>query len=107
MRRTFSVIVLFSGAAFASGTVDRLTDMGGRCATSSIEGVISSVDLKLNSLSVAGHSFKVSVDTSFRIPGATRQEMQDAPLSKVPKDAKAKVLYCSKDGRAVEVKVER
>jgi hypothetical protein len=107
MKKPFSLILLSFGAAFASGTVTQPANSGAKCATSSIEGPISALDVRQETLSVAGRSFKVGGDTSFRIPGSTRLELQAAPLSKVPKDAKVKVLYCTKDGTPVEVKVER
>ena len=45
--------------------------------------------------------------TGISIPGATKDELKNAPLSKLPKDAKVKVQYCSKDGVPVEVKVDK
>jgi hypothetical protein len=56
---------------------------------------------------VGERKFKVADNTAFRIPGATKDELKNAPLSKVPRDGKVKVQYCTKDGTPVEVKVEK
>lgn len=107
------VALLGSAFAFASGTITPGAKKGGaRCATSTVEGAISRIDVAQKSFSVTGPGnavkhFKVAADTVFRIPGATPQELKDAPLSKVTANARVKVSYCSKDGTLVEVKVER
>jgi hypothetical protein len=77
------------------------------CATTSLEGAVSSLDVAHNNVTVAGRTFKIAEETAFRIPGATKEELKDSPLSKVPRNAKVKILFCSKNGVPVEVKVER
>jgi hypothetical protein len=113
MRKQLTVVLLCSAVAFASGTVTPGARGGGnRCATSTIEGTISKVDVESKMFSVAGakgeaRDFKVGQDAVFRIPGATKEELKNAPLSKVTTNARVKVFYCSKDGSPVEVKIER
>jgi hypothetical protein len=102
------LFILCSAAAFGSGTTTPGSKAGGgRCATSTIEGTVSAVDVERKTFVVRGRKFKVAGDTAFRIPGATKEDLKNAPLSKVTPNARAKVLYCSKDGTAVEVKLER
>ncbi len=113
MRKQLILVFLCSAAAFASGTITPAARPGGsRCATSTIEGVISKVDVESKMFAVAGakgeaRNFKAAQDTVFRIPGASKEELKNAPLSKVGTNARVKVFYCSKDGSPVEVKVER
>jgi hypothetical protein len=107
MSKRYGLILLCSAIAFASGTTTPATKTGAKCATSTVEGAITLLNLEQKTFSVAGHDFKVAADTTFRIPGATRQDLKETPLSKVPKNARVKVLYCTKDGTPVEVKIER
>ena len=113
MRKQLFLALLASAAAFASGTVTPGARPGGnRCAMSTIEGVISKVDVESKLFSVAGakneaREFKVNPATMFRIPGASKEALKDAPLSRVTTNARVKVSYCTKDGSPVEVKVER
>lgn len=107
MKIQFSLILLFTSMAFASGTITPGSKGGARCATTSVVGTIGYLDVEQKSFQVADRSFKVAAETVFRIPGATKEELKNAPLAKMPKDAKVKVTYCTKDGAPVEVKVER
>ena len=107
MRKSISLIVLCSGMAFASGTITPGSKAGLKCATTSVEGNITFLDVETKTFSVGDRKFKVADGTAFRIPGATKDELKNAPLSKLPKDAKVKVQYCSKDGVPVEVKIEK
>ena len=113
MRKQLILVLLCSAAAFASGTITPKARAGkSRCATATFEGVISKVDVESKMFSVAGakgeaRDFKVGQDTLFRVPGASKEELKNAPLSKVGTNARVKVFYCSKDGTPVEVKVER
>jgi hypothetical protein len=101
-----SLVWLCSAGAFASGTTTLESTFTG-CATTSLEGAVGSLDITHNTFTVAGRTFKIGEETAFRIPGATKEELKDSPLSKVPRNAKVKILFCSKNGAPVEVKVER
>jgi hypothetical protein len=107
MTKSISLIVLCAGMVFASGTITPGSKAGLKCATTSVEGNISFLDVESKTFTVGDRKFKVSDNTAFRIPGATKDELKNAPLSKVPKDAKVKVQYCTKDGSPVEVKIEK
>src|SRR5882724_4791091 len=107
MRKSISLILLCSGMVFASGTITPGSKAGLKCATTSVEGTISFLDVETKTFTVGERKFKVADNTAFRIPGATKDELKTAPLSKLPRDAKVKVQYCSKDGVPVEVKVEK
>jgi hypothetical protein len=107
--KLLSFTLVCATLAFASGTV---TPKAARCAVSTIEGTVSKLDVPNRKFSVAGpnntsREFKIAPDTLFRIPGATPQQLKDAPLSKVSANARVKVSYCTRDGSPVEVKVER
>src|SRR5438270_8961570 len=101
MRKRASLILLCSAMAFGSATVTPGARPGGaRCAASSIEGEVSHVDAESKKFSVVGtnsetRNFKVGADTLFRIPGASKDDLKNAPLSKVPANAKVKVFYCT------------
>jgi hypothetical protein len=111
MRKWILLSALSCTFALASDTVTRNSRSGSRCATSTLEGAISKVDIDQKTFGVKGakasREFKVTPDTLFRIPGATQQQLKDAPLSKVTPNARVKVFYCTKDGTPVEVKIER
>ena len=113
MKKPISLIFLSAALAFASGTVTPSARPGGvRCATSSLEGVIAQVNVENKMFTVSGaknerRDFKVASDTLFRIPGVSKDDLKNAPLSKVGANERVKVFYCSKDGSPVEVKVER
>jgi hypothetical protein len=107
MTKSISLIVLCAGIVFASGTITPGSKAGLKCAMTSVEGNISFLDVESKTFTVGDRKFKVSDNTAFRIPGATKDELKNAPLSKVPKDAKVKVQYCTKDGSPVEVKIEK
>ena len=113
MIKPVAFALLTTAMAFASGTIAPKSKTGGaRCATSTIEGSIGKVDVERKAFAVMGpnratREFKVSGDTVFRIPGATPEQLKDAPLSKVTPNARVKVSYCTKDGSPVEVKIER
>jgi hypothetical protein len=100
------VMCLYSAIASASGTTTPESTFT-NCATTSLEGAVGSLDVTHNTFTVAGRTFKIGEETAFRIPGATKEELKDSPLSKVPRNAKVKILFCSKSGAPVEVKVER
>ena len=99
--------------ALASGTVTPGSRPGGaRCATSSLDGVIAAVNVENKTFAVTGarnerRDFKLAGDTVFRVPGASKDDLKNAPLSKVHTNDRVKVSYCSKDGSPVEVKIER
>lgn len=107
MRKSISLIVLCAGMVFASGTITPGSKAGLKCATTSVEGNITFLDVETKTFSVGERKFKVSDNTAFRIPGATKDELKNAPLSKMPRDGKVKVQYCTKDGTPVEVKIEK
>jgi|SRR6476660_1835120 hypothetical protein len=107
MRKSISLIVLCAGMVFASGTITPGSKAGLKCATTSVEGNITFLDVETKTFSVGERKFKVSDNTAFRIPGATKDELKNAPLSKMPREGKVKVQYCTKDGTPVEVKIEK
>jgi hypothetical protein len=107
MTKSFCLILLFSGMVFASGTITPGSKAGLKCAMTSVEGNITFLDVEQKTFTVGERKFKVADNTAFRIPGATKDELKNAPLSKVPRDGKVKVQYCTKDGTPVEVKVEK
>ena len=107
MTRPISLLLLCSGMIFASGTITPGSKAGLKCATTSVEGNITFLDVETKTFSVGDRKFKVADNTAFRIPGATKDELKNAPLSKLRQDTKVKVNYCSKDGIPVEVKVEK
>ena len=107
MTKSISLIVLCAGMVFASGTITPGSKAGLKCATTSVEGNITFLDVETGTFSVGHRKFKVAEHTAFRIPGATKDELKNAPLSKLPRDGKVKVQYCTKDGVPVEVKVQK
>src|SRR5205823_2021510 len=107
MRKFASLLLMCSAMAFASGTITPGGKAGMKCSTTSVEGVISFLDVESKTFTVGSRTFQVADSTAFRIPGATKDELKNAPLLKLQKDTKAKVVYCSKDGMPVEVKVEK
>ena len=111
MIQPIALTLLAAALAFASGTTTPKPG-GARCATSTLEGSVGKVDAERKIFAVVGpnrasREFKVSGDTIFRIPGATQEQLKNAPLSKVTANARVKVSYCTKDGSPVEVKIER
>jgi hypothetical protein len=107
MRKSCGLILLFSAMAFGSGTITPGSKAAAKCPTTSVEGSISFIDVEQKEFTVSGRKFKVSDNTAFRIPGATKDELKNAPLMKLHNDGKVKVLYCTKDGSPVEVKAEK
>jgi hypothetical protein len=107
MTKSISLIVLCSGMVFASGTITPGSKAGLKCATTSVEGNITFLDLETKTFRVGDRKFKAVDNTAFRIPGATKDELKNAPLSKLPRDGRVKVQYCTKDGVPVEVKVQK
>lgn len=113
MKKKLALTLFGAALAFGSGTVTPGARPGGnRCATSSLEGVISNVDVEDRTFSVAGakndqRKFKAASDTLFRIPGVSKDDLKNVPLSKVGTNNRVRVVYCTKDGSPVEVKVER
>jgi hypothetical protein len=101
-----SLTWICSAMAFASGTTI-VDSMFASCATTTVEGSIGSLDVANKTFTVGNRSFKIGEETAFRIPGATKEELKESPLSKVPRNAKVKILFCNKDGSPLEVKVER
>ena len=107
MTKSISLIVLCAGMVFASGTITPGSKAGLKCATTSVEGTLTFLDVETGTFTVGDRKFKAVDNTAFRIPGATKDELKNAPLSKLPKDGKVKVQYCTKDGVPVEVKVQK
>ena len=107
MIKYIGLIVLCSGMVFGSGTITPGSKAGLKCATTSVEGSITFLDVESRTFTVGDRKFKVADNTAFRIPGATKDELKNAPLSKLPRDSKVKVQYCTKDGSPVEVKLEK
>jgi hypothetical protein len=97
---------LYSAMAFGSGTTI-VDSTFATCATTTLEGSIGFLDVANKTFTVGNRSFKIGEETAFRIPGATKEELKDSPLSKVPRNAKVKILFCNRDGSPIEVKVER
>jgi hypothetical protein len=107
MRKSCGLILLCSAMAFGSGTITPGSKGAVKCPTTSVEGTISFIDVEQKEFTVSGRKFKVSDNTAFRIPGATKDELKNAPLMKLHNDEKVKVRYCTKDGMPVEVKAEK
>ena len=107
MTKSISLMLLCSGMVFASGTITPGSKAGLKCATTNVEGNITFLDLETRTFSVGDRQFKVVDKTAFRIPGATKDELKNASLSKLPRDGKVRVQYCTKDGVPVEVTVEK
>jgi hypothetical protein len=108
MIQRLGLMLCCASLAWASGTV---TPKAKTCATSTIEGAVTRVDAAAKSFSVAGaggaRDFKAAAKTEFRIPGVDAQTLKNSPLSKLTKNARVRVSYCTQDGSPVEVKVER
>jgi hypothetical protein len=107
MRKSCGLILVCSAMAFGSGTITPGSKASAKCPTTTVEGSISFIDVEQKEFTVSGRKFKVSDNTAFRIPGATKDELKNAPLMKLHNDGKVKVLYCTKDGSPVEVKAEK
>ncbi|MEX2264007.1 MAG: hypothetical protein WD696_18790 [Bryobacteraceae bacterium] len=110
-----TLIIFFASVsmALASGTITPGGRPGSnRCATSSMDGRILDVDaengqVSLDSKKHGKKTFKVSENTVYRIPGATKEEIKNGPMLKIMPQAEAKIIYCRQDESVVEIKVKK
>lgn len=98
----FILAILSPVVSTASGTTSR-------CASRSIEGVVTEVNADSRSVIITAKdgakTLTTNESTRFRIQGAPKEALRDRPLSLIRTDAKVKASYCIKDATLVDFRV--